>query len=203
MLRSSFKTSYVLNWDITFFYRINQGQQNTFFDRVMPYVTEFDHWKYWLLGAWLIWFVLGGKKTRITLVLLVLLVGLLDYSNSFFFKHLFARTAALQCPAGGAYFLALSPILFFPFQSCRQCFRGGFFPILYLSPLGPRFDFHRPAGGVLPRLCGGAFSAGCGRRGGSGCHRGRGDALFPVSDPEMVASRGVFSGRNKPNDKRN
>jgi undecaprenyl-diphosphatase len=75
----------LLNWDVALFYRINQGQQNFFFDQVMPYITEFDHWKFWFLAVW------GSKQTRITLVLLVLLVGLLDYANSFYFKHLFAR----------------------------------------------------------------------------------------------------------------
>ena len=151
-----------LDWDITFFYRINQGQQNAFFDRVMPYVTEFDHWRFWLLGAWLICFVLRAKKTRITLALLILLVGLLPLQQFFFQAPLGPVATCNACPRSA--FSALPPFLFFPFQSCRQCFRWGFFSILYLPPLGPRIDFHRPAGGVLPRLCGGTFSAGCGRR---------------------------------------
>lgn len=77
--------------DKALFFWINQGQRNPFFDRVMPYITEFDHWKYWILAIVLGLFAFGGKKLRVTLFLAALLVGLLDYSNSFFFKHLFAR----------------------------------------------------------------------------------------------------------------
>ena len=77
--------------DQLLFFWINQGQRNPFFDQVMPYITEFNHWKYWMLLLALALFAFGGKKLRLTLLMTGLLVGLLDYSNSFFFKHLFAR----------------------------------------------------------------------------------------------------------------
>jgi undecaprenyl-diphosphatase len=77
--------------DKALFFWINNGQRNWFFDRIMPYITEFDHWKYWILLAVILLFATGGKKMRTTLLLTALLVGILDYSNSFFFKHLFAR----------------------------------------------------------------------------------------------------------------
>ncbi len=116
-----------LPWDITWFYRINQGHQNPFFDRVMPYITEFDHWRFWFLGAWLIWFVLGGKKTRITLVLLVLLVGLLDYSNSFFFKHLFARSRPCNALPDVRIFWPCPRSFSFPSNHAANVFGGVFF----------------------------------------------------------------------------
>ena len=77
--------------DTLLFRWINQGQRNPLFDRVMPVITEFDHWRYLLLGLWLVLFVLGRRETKVTLILLAGLVGILDYSNSFFFKHLFER----------------------------------------------------------------------------------------------------------------
>jgi undecaprenyl-diphosphatase len=77
--------------DQAVFFWINQGQRNFFFDQIMPYVTEFNHWKYWILLTGILLFVFGGKKLRFTLLLTALLVGILDYSNSFFFKPLFAR----------------------------------------------------------------------------------------------------------------
>jgi undecaprenyl-diphosphatase len=117
----------LLNWDVTFFYRINQGHQNAFFDRVMPYVTEFDHWKYWLLGAWLLWFVFGGKKTRITLALLILLVGLLDYSNSFFFKHLFARLRPCNALSAVRIFWPCPRSFSFPSNHAANVFGAVFF----------------------------------------------------------------------------
>jgi undecaprenyl-diphosphatase len=119
--------SSLLNWDVTFFYRINQGQQNSFFDRVMPYLTEFDHWKFWFLGAWLIWFVLGSKQTRITLVLLVLLVGLLDYSNSFFFKQLFARLRPCNALPEVRIFWPCPRSFSFPSNHAANVFGGAFF----------------------------------------------------------------------------
>jgi undecaprenyl-diphosphatase len=119
--------SSLLNWDVTFFHRINQGQQNAFFDRVMPYITEFDHWKFWFLSAWLIWFVLGSKKTRITLVLLVLLVGLLDYSNSFFFKPLFARLRPCNALSEVHIFWPCPRSFSFPSNHAANVFGGVFF----------------------------------------------------------------------------
>jgi undecaprenyl-diphosphatase len=117
----------LLNWDVTFFYWINRGHQNAFFDRVMPYITEFDHWKFWFLAAWLIWFVLGGKQTRITLVLLVLLVGLLDTSNSFFFKHLFARLRPCNVLSEVRVFWPCPRSFSFPSNHAANVFGGAFF----------------------------------------------------------------------------
>ncbi len=117
----------LLHWDVTFFHWINQGQQNAFFDRVMPYITEFDHWKFWFLSAWLIWFVWGSKKTRITLVLLVLLVGLLDYSNSFFFKPLFARLRPCNALSEVRIFWPCPRSLSFPSNHAANVFGGVFF----------------------------------------------------------------------------
>jgi undecaprenyl-diphosphatase len=78
-------------FDKALFFWINNDQRNFIFDRIMPYITEFDHWKYWILLTGILLLAAGGKKMRRTLLLTALLVGILDYSNSFFFKHLFAR----------------------------------------------------------------------------------------------------------------
>jgi undecaprenyl-diphosphatase len=117
----------LLNWDITLFNRINQGHQNPFFDRVMPYITEFDHWRFCLLGAWLVWFALGGKKTRVTLALLLLLVGLLDYTNSFYFKHLFARPRPCNALPEVRQFWPCPRSFSFPSNHAANVFGGVFF----------------------------------------------------------------------------
>jgi undecaprenyl-diphosphatase len=83
--------SILFNLDTRLFYWINQGHRNPFFDFLMPLVTEFDHWKWLLLSLWLLLFIWGNREVKIGLVMLAVLVGLLDYSNSFFFKHLFDR----------------------------------------------------------------------------------------------------------------
>ena len=126
----------LLNWDVALFYRINQGHQNALFDRVMPYLTEFDHWRFWLLGAWLVWFVLGGKKTRITLALLILLVGLLDYSNSFFFKHLFARVRPCNALPEVRVFWPCPRSFSFPSNHAANVFGGVFF-YPWFTAVGP------------------------------------------------------------------
>jgi undecaprenyl-diphosphatase len=131
----------LLNWDITLFYRINQGEQNPFFDRVMPYITEFDHWRFWLLGAWLVWFILGGKKTRITLALLVVLVGLLDYTNSFFFKHLFTRPRPCNALPGVRTFWPCPRSFSFPSNHAANVFGGVFFLSLIYRRWAPGLIF--------------------------------------------------------------
>jgi undecaprenyl-diphosphatase len=80
-----------LAYDLKIFFWINLGQRNAVFDRVMPIVTEFDHWRLPLLILWLLLFFLGGSKGKVTAIILALLVGVTDYSNSFFIKPLFGR----------------------------------------------------------------------------------------------------------------
>jgi undecaprenyl-diphosphatase len=131
----------VLNWDITLFYRINQGHQNSFFDRVMPYLTEFDHWRFWLLGAWLLAFIFGGRKTRVTLALLILLVGLLDYSNSFLFKHLFARVRPCNALPEVRVFWPCPRSFSFPSNHAANVFGGAFFLALAYRRWAPGLVF--------------------------------------------------------------
>jgi undecaprenyl-diphosphatase len=113
--------------DIRIFFWINQGHRNSFFDLVMPYITEFDHWKYLLLISWLILFILGGKKMKITLFLVAVLVGVLDYSNSFFFKPLFGRPRPCNALTGIHAFGSCPGSLSFPSNHAANIFGAAFF----------------------------------------------------------------------------
>ena len=113
--------------DIRIFFWVNQGHRNPFFDLVMPYITEFDHWKYLLLISWLILFIFGGKKMKITLFLLAVLVGVLDYSNSFLFKHLFGRPRPCNALAGVHIFWPCPRSLSFPSNHAVNVFGAAFF----------------------------------------------------------------------------
>ncbi|MBA4392791.1 MAG: hypothetical protein C0407_04470 [Desulfobacca sp.] len=113
--------------DSHLFFRINQGHRNPFFDLIMPYITEFDHWKYLILSIWLLLFAFGNKKTRITLLLTAILVGVLDYSNSFFFKHLFVRPRPCNVFSGVHTFWPCPRSFSFPSNHAANIFGAVFF----------------------------------------------------------------------------
>lgn len=123
--------------DLALFRWINQGQRNPFFDQVMPLVTEFDHWRYPLLGLWLVLFFWGRRETKITLLLLAALVGLLDYSNSFFFKHLFARPRPCQVLAEVHTFWPCPRSFSFPSNHAANIFGAAFFLSWIYRPWSP------------------------------------------------------------------
>jgi undecaprenyl-diphosphatase len=113
--------------DTKFFFWVNQGHRNPFFDRIMPYITEFDHWKYWLLLVGVLLFILGGKKIRMTLVFTGLLIGILDYTNSFFFKPFFARPRPCNALTGVHLFWPCPRSFSFPSNHAANIFGGAFF----------------------------------------------------------------------------
>jgi undecaprenyl-diphosphatase len=127
--------------DLTLFRWINQGSRNPFFDQVMPLVTEFDHWRYPLLVLWLILFFWGRRETKITLLLLAALVGILDYSNSFFFKHLFARPRPCQILTEVHTFWPCPRSFSFPSNHAANMFGAAFFLSFVYRPWAPLLLF--------------------------------------------------------------
>lgn len=114
--------------DIRIFFWVNQGHHNPFFDLVMPYISEFNPGKYLLVILWLLLFIAGGKKFKITLVLLTVLVGVLDYSNSFFFKPLFGRPRPCNVLPGVHIFWPCPTTSFsFPSNHAVNMFGAAFF----------------------------------------------------------------------------
>jgi len=113
--------------DAKVFFWVNQGHRNPFFDRIMPYITEFDHWKYLILFTGILLFVAGGKKIRTTLIFTALLVGILDYTNSFFFKHLFTRPRPCNSLSGVHIFWPCPRSFSFPSNHAANIFGAAFF----------------------------------------------------------------------------
>jgi undecaprenyl-diphosphatase len=113
--------------DTIIFFWINQGQRNPFFDLIMPYLTEFGNWKYGLAFTWILLFMMGGKKMKVTLFLTALLVGILDYSNSFFIKPLFDRPRPCNALAGVHTFFPCPKSLSFPSNHAVNIFGTAFF----------------------------------------------------------------------------
>jgi undecaprenyl-diphosphatase len=117
----------VLALDTKIFFWINQGHRNPFFDLIMPYFSDFNYWKYGLAIAWLLLFMVGGKKMKVTLFLLALLVGILDYSTSFFFKLLFDRPRPCNALTGVHCFWPCPKSFSFPSNHAANIFGAAFF----------------------------------------------------------------------------
>ncbi len=114
-------------WDTWLFYWINRGHQNGFFDLVMPIITEFEHWRYPLLMLWIILFFGGDRSLKVTFFLLALLIGILDYSNSFGFKHLFDRPRPCNVLPGVHTFGGCPASFSFPSNHAANMFGAAFF----------------------------------------------------------------------------
>jgi undecaprenyl-diphosphatase len=113
--------------DTELFFHINQGQRNPFFDLIMPYITEFNHWKYLILLIVILLFIFGDKKLRTTLIITALIVGCLDYSNSFFFKHIFIRPRPCNVLSGVQTFWPCPRSFSFPSNHAANIFGAAFF----------------------------------------------------------------------------
>jgi undecaprenyl-diphosphatase len=127
--------------DVALFRWINEGTRNPLFDRVMPLITEFDHWRFPLLGLWLLLFFWGRRETKVTLLLLVVLIGILDYSNSFFFKHLFARPRPCQTLMEVRVFWPCPRSFSFPSNHAANIFGAAFFLSFLYRPWAPLLIF--------------------------------------------------------------
>jgi undecaprenyl-diphosphatase len=81
----------VLQWDTSLFYLVNQGTQNRLFDMIMPLLSDFDLWRWPVLILALVTLVLGNRKARLTVVLMVVAVVLSDQISSAVLKPLIGR----------------------------------------------------------------------------------------------------------------
>lgn len=77
--------------DYQLFNFINQGLKNTFLDKWMPIITDFDNWIWLIAIAWGGLFVFGGKKGRLVCVLAILAILISDNINSYLLKPFFGR----------------------------------------------------------------------------------------------------------------
>ena len=77
--------------DLWLFQLFNGTCSNAFFDKLMPFITDLNHWiiAWTAMFVWLFW--KGGKKGRIAAIALILTVVVTDQLNSGFLKELFGR----------------------------------------------------------------------------------------------------------------
>ena len=164
--------SFLANIDTVLFYAVNHGWQNRFFDIIMPIVTEVKYWKIPLLVAWLCLMIFGGKKERITGIVLVASLILIDFLNSYPLKFLFARirpcnalpdvrtlvstSTSYSFPSShAANIFGMVTILSKKYKNFRFCF---FFIALVVGIsriyVGVHYPFDVFAGAIVGILCG-------------------------------------------------
>ena len=80
-----------INIDKWLFGLINGQFVNSFFDKFFPYITQIKNWQilFIVLALWLLW--KGGKKGRITIIVLGITILAADQISSTFLKNLVER----------------------------------------------------------------------------------------------------------------
>ncbi|HBA26872.1 MAG TPA: hypothetical protein DCY98_05710 [Nitrospinae bacterium] len=79
------------DFDIYIFYKINRGLQNSLFDILMPFVTNYRNWYFIILLTILLFIVRDWKKGLVTILLVIIAVSISDYFNSHIVKYFFGR----------------------------------------------------------------------------------------------------------------
>jgi undecaprenyl-diphosphatase len=81
----------VLQWDESLFVLLNQHWISPFLDVVMPYLTDFDHWRIPVILVLLAVLAKGNTQTRLGILFAILAVVVADQLVSSGIKPLFAR----------------------------------------------------------------------------------------------------------------
>lgn len=81
----------LLSLDKRLFYLVNLGTQNPIFDRLMPFVTDFNNWWIPIVIAWLALIIWGGSRGRTVALLIIFTVALSDQASSHLLKPLIKR----------------------------------------------------------------------------------------------------------------
>lgn len=91
MASGSIMIEFLYQIDVALFHFFNRAFANPVFDRLMPVVTEGDNWRIPILLIVLAFLVFGGRKGRITILLLIFTITMSDQISSFVIKPLFSR----------------------------------------------------------------------------------------------------------------
>lgn len=83
---------FLQNIDISLFYFINVTLSNSLTDRLMPFITERNHWFIFYALIWLYLVFKGGARGRVAAILIIPLILLADQFSDNILKQLFHRT---------------------------------------------------------------------------------------------------------------
>ncbi|MBI5749379.1 MAG: phosphatase PAP2 family protein [Nitrospinae bacterium] len=79
------------DFDTYIFYKLNRGLQNSFFDILMPLVTNYRNWYFVIPLIILLFIIRDWKKGLVTILLVIIAVSISDYFNSHIVKYFFGR----------------------------------------------------------------------------------------------------------------
>lgn len=108
---------FILKLDETLFLLFNKTLANPVFDVVMPFITDADNWTIPLVICWLSLIIFGGKKGRITALLVVFTITLSDQMSSAVIKPLVGRLRPCHPDyfvEGGRFLIGMKRTLSFP-----------------------------------------------------------------------------------------
>ncbi len=81
----------LIEFDRWLFYLINGAGANGFFDAVMPFLTDFSNFEIPLAIAWVMLMVFGGRRERVTALVLAVTLLMTDQMSSHVIKPLVQR----------------------------------------------------------------------------------------------------------------
>jgi len=164
----------LLALDKELFYLINKGTQNPLFDKLMPFLTDFDNWKIPMLLAWLALIIWGGRKGRILALVTVITITISDQTSSHLLKPLIGRirpcnvledvrllvncTGSYSFPSGHATnMFALATLFSYKYRKLTPYFFILASTIAYSRVyVGVHYPFDVIAGALLGCLCAGS-----------------------------------------------
>lgn len=118
--------SALLHLDAHLFELINQTWTSPFLDVVMPYLTDFDHWRIPLILVLLAFLAKGDNETRIGILFAILAVAASDQIASSGIKPLFERTRPFDVIAGARKLIGAHGYAF-PSSHAANTFAAGTF----------------------------------------------------------------------------
>ncbi len=126
---------FLLRWDTKFFYLINRGTQNAFFDLIMPVLSDFDLWRWPLLAVTVGVVIFGNRSARITILVTLAAVAISDQLSSGLLKPLVSRSRPSHVLEGARLLAGRGGRYGFPSSHAANIFAAWIVPALRHSRL--------------------------------------------------------------------
>jgi undecaprenyl-diphosphatase len=165
----------LIAWDVRLFVLINQEWTSGFLDTVMPFLTDFDHWRIPVIVLLLVALARGSRATRLAILFAILAVVVADQLSSAALKPMFDRTRPFHVVAGTRQLIDAHSTSF-PSSHAANTFAAGIFLALRFArmrwilivPLvvsysrvyvGVHYPLDVAGGAAVGAIIGGSFAA--------------------------------------------